>query len=371
MFTLTRYIFRLATIALLFATGTLTAAVWLSQSLKLVDLIVNRGLPLSTFLHMAALTLPAFMVIVLPIALFSAVLFTYNKLTMDSELIVMRASGASELGLARPALYLAAATLAVSYFLQLFLVPYAYRDFKDLQFAARNNFSTMLLREGAFNALGDSLTVYVRERRVNGELLGILVHDERDLAHPVTLMAERGALVHSNQGPRVLLINGNRQEVSKENGQLSLLYFERYSVDVTSLSGEGAAHWREPRERYLGELLDPGDSPPDIAYRGKLIAEGHQRLSSPLHVPALVLIALAAILTGRHERRGQTHRILAAVAAAVALQSVEIAVSSASASMPIVLPLLYIVPLIVIAGGLYLLFGPGRFATGRARPQAA
>ena len=70
---------------LIFVTVGLTLAIWLSQSLRFVDLIVNKGLPVVTFLYLALLLLPRFLTIVLPIALFCATLFTYNKLMNDSE----------------------------------------------------------------------------------------------------------------------------------------------------------------------------------------------------------------------------------------------------------------------------------------------
>ena len=54
--------------ALLFVLGAVTLAIWLTQALRFVDLIVNRGLPIETFLHLAALLLPQFFQLVLPIA---------------------------------------------------------------------------------------------------------------------------------------------------------------------------------------------------------------------------------------------------------------------------------------------------------------
>ena len=78
---------------MIFVTGALTAAVWLAQSLRLVDLIVNRGLSAEMFLYLALLILPRFLDIVLPIGAFIAVLFVFNRLMTESELVVMRACG--------------------------------------------------------------------------------------------------------------------------------------------------------------------------------------------------------------------------------------------------------------------------------------
>src|SRR5438477_88057 len=104
---LTRYVLRQTMMLTLAFTLVFTAAVWLVQSLRLIDLIVNRGLSLGIFFKLAVLILPRFIEIVLPIAIFLAVLFSYNRLISESELIVMRASGLSQMTLSRPALILA------------------------------------------------------------------------------------------------------------------------------------------------------------------------------------------------------------------------------------------------------------------------
>src|ERR1043166_2910258 len=99
---LDRYLRRQCLSMMLFVTAALSAAVWLAQSLRLVDLIVNRGLAVEVFLYLALLILPRFLDIVLPIGAFIAVLFVFNRLTTESELVVMRAAGLGPLALARP-----------------------------------------------------------------------------------------------------------------------------------------------------------------------------------------------------------------------------------------------------------------------------
>jgi len=97
--------------------------------------------------------------VVLPIAAFVAVLFVYNKLTTESELLVMRAAGVSEGGLARAAILTGLIAMTVLYVLSLEIVPAANRAFKDLQFQIRNRFATVLVQDGVFNTLSDRLMV--------------------------------------------------------------------------------------------------------------------------------------------------------------------------------------------------------------------
>src|SRR5260221_7443802 len=100
---ITRYILRQTLATMVFVAVCFTAAVWLLQSLRLIDLIVNRGLSADLFAYLPILILPRFVDVVLPIAVFIAVLFTYNRLLTESELVEMRAAAMSQTDLARPA----------------------------------------------------------------------------------------------------------------------------------------------------------------------------------------------------------------------------------------------------------------------------
>ena len=140
MASLERYILRQCFGVMIFVTAALSAAIWLAQSLRLIDLIVNRGLSIEVFLYLALLILPRFLDIVLPIGVFIAVLFTFNRLTAESELVVMRSSGLSHIALAKPVLMLAGIAFLVLMSLSVYFLPASNSAFKDLQFEIRNRF---------------------------------------------------------------------------------------------------------------------------------------------------------------------------------------------------------------------------------------
>src|SRR5665213_118073 len=203
---LNRYILRQCLSVMFFVTGALTAAVWLAQSLKLIDLIVNRGLSAEMFLYLALLILPRFLDIVLPIGAFIAVLFVFNRLITESELVVMRAAGMSPLSLAKPVLELAGIAFLFLMTLSVYFLPTSNREFKDLQFEIRNRFVASLLQEGAFTTISDKLTIYIGSRNDRGEVIGLLIDDERDPQRPVTMLAERGAFADTGDATRIIMV---------------------------------------------------------------------------------------------------------------------------------------------------------------------
>ncbi len=68
------------------------------------------------------LMLPSLLMIIIPIALCIAVIFTYNRLTGDSELIVLHAVGVSKIQLAKPVLTMGVICALVCYALSLYLI---------------------------------------------------------------------------------------------------------------------------------------------------------------------------------------------------------------------------------------------------------
>lgn len=310
-----RYIIRHLVWPTLLITASLTCIIWLTQALRFIDFIVNRGLSIGDFIYITSLLFPSLLMMLVPVSLFVAVIFTYNKLLSDSELVVMRAAGLSRWQLAIPGMWVAAGATLFCYLLSLYLLPLSNRQFNDMRSFLRDNYTSVLLQEEVFSTPVDGLTVFIRERDANNNLRGILVHDNRDESNPITMMAEEGRLIQGKSGPQFYLVKGMRQELRK--GRASWLNFDNYTLDISFYTGVGRMRDRDPDEKYLSELFSSDIA--DLAERGQMRAEGHQRIVWPLYNLALCLIGLAVLLSGEFNRRGYWKRIAYASAAAAAL----------------------------------------------------
>ncbi len=353
-----RYVLRQLFVGIVLVTTGLTCIIWLTQSLRFVEMIVNRGVSVGTFVYMTTLMLPSFITFILPIALFMVVVFVYSKMVTDRELVVMRAAGVSQFGLAKPALLVAGFTVVAGYFLNMYLLPESYRSFRILQWEALNTYAHghVLLKEGSFNQLNRNVTAYIRERTPDNQLKGILVHDVTEPTRPETIMAERGALVETDQGPRVVMYNGNRQVVDA-NERLSILYFDRYVFEIPATTESFSNRYREPRERTTGELMGleletSGIPPRDF---GKFIVELHKRFTLPIMGFGFALIGLACILYGPITRRSQSRRVILAASIMIILQGTALGLFNVVAKNLTLVPLFYVLAFVPIAAGLYAL----------------
>ncbi len=348
---LDRYILRQLTVALLAVTFGLVALIWLTQSLRLVELVVNRGLSLLVFLNLTSLLVPNFVAVVLPITTFVVVQFVYQRLSGDRELTVMRAAGLSPWGLTRPALMLIAGVVGTCYVLNIWIVPASYTAFREYQFEIRNRVVAFLLQEGVFTPISEDLTVYVRSRDRDGTLRGILVEDGRQKNSRATILAESGQLVSGANGPRVLLQNGNRQEIDKVSGRLNMLTFAENTIELTTAAKNEETRYRDAAEMSLAELTTPESAlaPRDT---GKLLVEANRRLASPWTAASFAMVALVSVLTGMFQRHGNVIRPLVAVLGVVALLATGLIIANLATRHIVLIPLIWVHALapVVICG---------------------
>ena len=365
---LDRYMFRQVLLALIAVTGGLTALVWLIQSLRFVELVVNHGLSLVVFVELTGLLIPSFIAVILPITTFVVVQFVYQRLAGDREITVMRATGLSPFALSRPALAVALLAVVCGFALTLWIVPASLTSFREFQWEIRNRMAAFLLQEGVFTQISPDLTVYVRSRDPDGTVRGILVDDGRDNTAHATILSEVGRLIEGPNGPRVLLVNGSRQEIDRQSGRLNVLTFGQNELDLADTQATSGERLRDMTEMSLNELLHPPMSNPrDVS---KWIAEGHKRLTTPLTAISYALIALFAVLSGTFRRHGSFVRPLVAVAAMVALLAFGLAMDNLAARNNAMLPMMWVQALApgMICG--WVMFGQ-QWLDSRRQPVAA
>lgn len=353
---LDRYIFRQLLLALIAVTGGLTALIWLTQSLRFVELVVNHGLSFGIFLRLTGLLIPSFVAVIIPITTFVVIQFVYQRLSGDRELTVMRAAGLSPMALARPALLVALLATGAGYALNLWIVPATLSSFREFQWEIRNRMAAFLLQEGVFTQVSDQLTVYVRSRDPDGTLHGILVDDARDKAAHATILAERGRIVEGQSGPRVVLVNGSRQEIDHQTGRLNMLTFKQNEIELSDANKDEGVRMADMSEVSLDALFDP--HPFNARDIPKWIAEAHKRLASPLTTVSYAMIALFSVLTGAFRRHGGFLRPIAAIGAVVTLLAVSLAVGSMAARDNALIPLIWIEATLPGIVCFWLLLGP-------------
>lgn len=351
------YMFRQIGGPLLFFTFVLTGVIWLSQSLRMLDLVINQSQSAATYLYLTVLALPQLMALILPFALFCAVLYALNRLYVESELVVIWAAGFSRWVVAGPVLAIAVMATVIAYLFNLVVMPAGMREMKDRVFEIRADLVNSFVREGAFTNPIDGLTVYVGENNVGGDIRGILVHDARNPKAIGTYMAQRGLLANTPMGPRLIMYQGKIQWLEGGEGQLKIVSFDKYTFDLGNFDKQRDETSREASERYLGELLYPEKTVSE-KQRRKFFSEAHNRLSGPLYCLVFALIGVVALVGGSFNRRGYGGRIALAMIAVLAARLPGFGFQQVTNSNPDAAVLMYLWPALWIFGLLVVLALP-------------
>ena len=352
------YVFRQLVLAILVITVVLCLFLMLMTMLRFVDDIADRGMELELLAVLAGLSLPQMLTVMLPFGLFIAILFVYNRLATDSELVAMRAVGFSDVRLATPALGLTLVTMAAVSWINLSVAPWSEGLYREILWQYREHYSTLLVRPGSFRRIADRMTLYVRDRSGEGEYAGLLLQDDRDPERRVTYMAERGVFRRGARGPRLIAVEGSRHEMDNRTGQLTMVYFDRYAIDMRL--SEESERYRNQRERPLRELLDPPVREVGEGNVGKYKAEGHYRIASGLFPGAVAAVMLACLFIGDLSPRSYLVRNVSAVMLGLGVFGASLGAKALVIGRPSLAPLLYLVGVLPMAASAAALAVAGR-----------
>jgi lipopolysaccharide export system permease protein len=347
-----RYVFRQVANAFVIILVTLTTIVWLATALKQLDLIVSQGQGFVLFLKMTFLTLPSLMALIAPNAMLMASLYTLDRMNGDSELIVMTAAGAPIWRIGAPFVLLASMVCVVILICNLWVMPASMRALRALITQVRTDVISQVLQPGRFSSTEPGLTFHIRDRSPTGDLLGLLVHDERDDKQIMSYLADRGRIISNEDGSYLVMFDGHvhRYETKSPDQGAQIVAFDQYVLNISDLNPKdtGSKELR-PRERYLSELLNP--DPKLLKQRGaagQLRTELHDRFSTPFYPLLFACLAVAILGHARTTRESRWAQILIAAGIAVGLR-----VSGLTASNLVTLsagatPLVYVIPIAAI-----------------------
>ena len=343
---LSRYLFRQTAGALLLILLCLTGIVWIAVALRQLDLMTSQGQDVLRFLGMTALAIPAMLAIIAPIALLIATLHVLNKLNGDSELIVMTAGGMPVWALLKP-LGLLALLVAIGVSLvNHWAGPWAQRRLKELAVQVRTDLMSQVIQPWRFTSPEPKLTVHIRDRAPNGELLGLLMHDARDPKQIVTYLAERGLIIKKEGVAYLRMEKGHIVRRMEGEAAPQIVAFDRYVFDLNQIEQHGEqVDIRRPRERDTSELLAP--DPNDALFKlspGSFVSELHERLASPLYAFTFVLIVLALMGQAQTTRQNRVNSVVGAFGVALGCRIVGIAEANSVAVHPNLRGILYVVP---------------------------
>jgi lipopolysaccharide export system permease protein len=356
MGSINRYIFRTTFSAFLVVLVSLTTVIWVTQALHDFDLVTSQGQTILVFMGITGLIIPLLVLVIAPIALLIAVAHVLNKLSTDSEIIVMNAAGMSPWVLFRAFMIVAVVVSLIVAAISAYFAPKGLRMLRDWITEVRANVVSSVVQPGRFTALENGVTIHIRQRRANGQLAGIFLDDRRNAKERLTVLAEDGELLDDDKGTFLVLQKGIVQRHAADQRDPAMVVFDRYAFDLSQFASGPQAVKYSIRERYLWQLLWPDPKDPFfIKEPGQFRAELHDRLMAPLYPLAFVIIAFAYLGAPRTTRQSRNMSMLGAVGGVALLRVVGFASTVFGAIIPWMLSLQYIAMAFAIGFGIWVI----------------
>jgi lipopolysaccharide export system permease protein len=356
MGSINRYIFRTTFSAFLVVLVSLTALIWVTQALRDIDLMTSQGQTILVFVGITGLIIPLLILVIAPIALLIAVAHTLNKLSTDSEIIVMNAAGMSPWLLFRSFMMVAVVVSLLVTAISAYFAPKGLRMLRDWLTEVRANVVSTIVQPGRFTSIENGVTIHIRERNRNGQLLGIFLDDRRNPAERTSVMAEVGELIDNDNGTFLILQKGNVQRHAVNQRDPAMVVFDRYAFDLSQFAGGPQAVKYSIRERYLWQLVFP--DPKDQFYieqPGQFRAELHDRLIAPAYPLVFVVIAFTYLGAPRTTRQSRTLSMVGAIGGVGLLRLIGFASTVFGATIPWMLAMQYVAIIVASAFGLIII----------------
>jgi lipopolysaccharide export system permease protein len=303
----------------------LVSIYWINQAVRLFDRLVGDGQSAMVFVEFSLLTLPNVIRLVLPVAAFAAAVYVTNRLSRESELVVMQATGFSPWRLARPVATFGLLVALMMSVLTHALVPASQEEMKEREAELAQNVTAKLLTEGTFLHPARGVTFYIREITAEGALRDVYLSDRSRPERTMTYTATEGYLVNDEAGTRLVMVDGLSQSYFLDNRRLFTTHFDDFTYDITAMLVSSGAHRRDIRHMSTWELLTaPQDAMAETGQsRGMLADELHGRVNQPLMALAAALIGFSALLVGGFSRFGVWKQIVGALVLLVLIKMIE------------------------------------------------
>ena len=321
----------------------LVSVYWVNNTVKVFDRLISDGHSAAVVLEFTLLSLPNVVRSVLPIAAFGAAVYVTNRLSSESELTVMQATGFSPWRLAWPVIVFGVITATLMSIMTHTLVPVSLQQLRDRETDIAKDLYARLLRPGTFLHPAKGITLYIRDISDDGRLSDIFVSDRRNPDVSNIYTAKTAYLMRDTRGTKLVMVNGLVQVLSTKDQLLSTTSFEDLSYDISALIKTRTDKNRNIKQIPTGELLRWSGQ---IAEQngvslGRVLQEAHGRFQQPLLCLVAALIGFSTLLTAGFSRFGIGRQIVFAIALLVLIKLTESVMIDPVRANPNLWPLIY------------------------------
>jgi lipopolysaccharide export system permease protein len=303
----TTYLYILKEILPIFFIGLIifTVILLMDKILKLIELIVTRGVNVSQILMLLLFISPSFLIFTIPMAVLLAILLAFGRLSSDSEITALKASGMSLYQLFLPVSIFSICAYLLTTLLVFYGLPWGNRGFKATLYMIAQSKADIEIKERVFNDTFDGLVVYVDKVPIQGKRMeGILIYDERDQGKLITIFAREGILASNPKSQEIILrlLSGDIHRIEHQTNIYQKVKFDTYDLKL-ELANTFTTIGKKLKDKEMS-IDDIKEKMDEMRKKGEdttpLKVELHKRYAFPF---ACVVFSLIGVPLGIQPRR--------------------------------------------------------------------
>ena len=295
-----------------------TAIAWTVRAVNFLDLIVENGHSISTYLFFSFLNVTNIITKFIPLSFLLALFLSILKFERKNELLILWTNGFNKIKLANLFLVISIVVLIVQLFFAVILTPNALN--KSRNFIKSSGFDSMtsIIKINDFSDSFRNVTMYVSSKDENNELTNIFIRDtgntfsglvsDKDASKDTTITAEKGYF-----DKNILVLIDGAIQTKNENKEINTIYFKRTQLSMSSLVT------RTTKKPKLQETLTPElfncffsdtknlDSrviycPRDPDKIKEIIVQLSRRFGMPIYIPLIAVVCSFLLISPRKKK---------------------------------------------------------------------
>ena len=231
-----RAIFKELTKNLVVIIFSISILLFMEKFVKLTRLFMGKGADFTDIAKAFIYLQPSILLLSIPIAILIATFLTYGRMAADSEIIVLKSSGMSFLGLSRSSIIISFLCFSILLFISLYILPRSMHSLKHTLHETIIKKASMTFEEGSFSDVFTGTVIFVKDIPSKDEFKGIFIYrdGEKSTDRPLIIVAETGTIESNPREGLIKLIMYNGLVHSFKENSSSEIAFEEYDFVLSS-----------------------------------------------------------------------------------------------------------------------------------------
>lgn len=174
----------------------LSIILFMEKFVSLTKLFMGKGADLIDIFKIFLYIQPSMLLLSVPMAMLISIFLTYGRMAADNEIIVLKSTGMTFLGIAKAAFSVSVMSFIALLFISLYVLPRSTQAFNHLLHQTIVKKASMTLEAESFSDVFKGTVIFIKKMPLKNTFNGIFIYRDAEKAddNPLVIVAEKGLM---------------------------------------------------------------------------------------------------------------------------------------------------------------------------------